>query len=35
MSGAFRIMSPMIRGVLASANGKQLRAIGSHIRELM
>ena len=35
MSGALRIMSPMIRGVLSSANGKQLRVIGSHIRELM
>lgn len=35
MSGALRIMSPMIRGVLASTNERQLRVIGSHIRGLM
>jgi hypothetical protein len=35
MSSALRVMSPMIRGVLASTSGNQLRVIGGHIRELM
>ena len=35
MAGALRMMSPVIRTILASANATQLRVITRHIRELM
>lgn len=35
VSGAVRIMSPIVRSVLGSADGKQLRVISKHIRQLM
>lgn len=35
MAGALRMMSPVIRSILAGANTTQLRAIAGHIRHLM
>ena len=35
MAGALRMMSPVIRTILASANATQLRVITRHIRGLM
>lgn len=35
MAGALRIMSPMIRSILGSLEGGQLRIISRHIRQLM
>jgi hypothetical protein len=35
MAGALRMMSPVIRRILAGANTTQLRAIAGHIRHLM
>lgn len=35
MGGALRVMSPIIRRILAGANTGQLRVIGRHIRHLM
>ena len=35
MSGAVRIMAPMIRSILGGTNGTQLRVIARHIRQLM
>jgi hypothetical protein len=35
MGGALRVMSPMIRRILAGTNTGQLRVIGRHIRHLM
>lgn len=34
-AGALRVMAPVFRTVLGSANDAQLRSIGRHIRELM
>jgi hypothetical protein len=35
MGGALRVMSPIIRSILAGADTAQLRVICRHIRELM
>jgi hypothetical protein len=35
MAGALRVMSPIIRSILAGANTTRLRAIVGHIRHLM
>jgi hypothetical protein len=35
MAGALRVMSPVIRRILAGANTAQLRVIARHIRHLM
>ena len=35
MAGALRMMSPVIRTILASTNATQLRVITRHIRQLM
>jgi hypothetical protein len=35
MAGALRMMSPVIRTILAGANATQLRVITRHIRHLM
>jgi hypothetical protein len=35
MAGALRLMSPVVRGVLAGANATQLHVITRHIRQLM
>jgi hypothetical protein len=35
MGGALRIMSPVIRTILAGANATQMRVIGRHISHLM
>jgi hypothetical protein len=35
MAGALRVMSPVIRGILAGTNTGQLRVISRHIRDLM
>jgi hypothetical protein len=35
MASALRIMSPMIRSILGSTDGAQLRIISRHIRQLM
>ncbi len=35
ISGAVRVMSPIVRSVLGGANGKQLRTVSKHIRALM
>lgn len=35
LAGALRIMSPMIRSILGSLEGGQLRIISRHIRQLM
>ncbi len=35
ISGALRIMSPIVRSVLGGADSKQLRAVSKHIRHLM
>lgn len=35
MGGAMRMMSPVIRTILAGANATQLRVIGRHISHLM
>lgn len=35
MAGALRVMSPIIRRVLAGTNAAQLRVISKHIRQLM
>ena len=35
VTGAVRIMSPILKSVLGGADGKQLRAIAKHIRMLM
>jgi hypothetical protein len=35
MAGALRMMSPVIRTILAGTNATQLRVISRHIRELM
>src|SRR5512143_2132388 len=35
MAGALRMMSPVIRTILAGANGTQIRVITRHIRQLM
>jgi hypothetical protein len=35
ISGAVRVMSPIVRSVLSGANGKQLRVVSKHIRALM
>ena len=35
MAGALRVMSPIIRTILAGANAAQLRVITRHIRQLM
>ena len=35
MAGALRVMSPIIRSVLAGTNATQLRVIARHIRQLM
>lgn len=35
MAGALRVMSPIIRSILAGTNAAQLRVITRHIRQLM
>jgi hypothetical protein len=35
VSGALRIMSPIVRSVLGGADGRQLRIVSKHIRHLM
>jgi hypothetical protein len=35
MAGALRFMSPVIRSILGSMEGGQLRVVSRHIRELM
>jgi hypothetical protein len=35
MAGALRVMSPVIRSILAGTNATQLRVIARHIRQLM
>lgn len=35
VSGALRVMSPIVRSVLGGANGRQLQVISKHIRQLM
>ena len=35
MAGSLRVMSPIIRSILAGMNAAQLRVIARHIRELM
>jgi hypothetical protein len=35
MAGALRVMSPVIRSILAGANTTQLRVIAGHLRHLM
>ena len=35
MAGALRVLSPIIRRVLAGTNATQLRVIAGHIRQLM
>ncbi len=35
MAGALRVMSPIIRSILAGTNATQLRVIARHIRHLM
>ena len=35
ISGAVRVMSPIVRSVLGGADGKQLRVVSKHIRALM
>lgn len=35
MSGALRVMSPVIRTILSGTNAAQLRVIARHIRDLM
>ena len=35
MAGSLRVMSPIIRGVLAGTNATQLHVIARHIRQLM
>ena len=35
MAGALRVMSPIIRSILAGTNATQLRVITRHIRHLM
>ncbi len=35
VSGALRVLSPIVRTVLGGADGKQLRVVTKHIRSLM
>jgi hypothetical protein len=35
VSGAVRVMSPIVRSVLAGADAAQLKAVSKHIRKLM
>lgn len=35
VSGALRVLSPIVRSVLGGADGRQLRVVTKHIRQLM